>query len=133
MNIFGIGPTEILFILLLALIIFGPKDLQKAGKTIGQGLRKLANSDTWKVVTQTSTKLKDLPNELMRQAGADEVKDALAPLQADIQQANQAVQKSAAAWQGESWEAAPDDKGDSPIQLKGSPTPAPSPRNDPGD
>ena len=32
MNIFGIGPLEIVFILILVIIIFGPKDLEKAGK-----------------------------------------------------------------------------------------------------
>ena len=58
MDIFGIGPLELVFIFLLILIIFGPRDIQKAGKTIGQSLAKVVRSDTWKTITQASKKLK---------------------------------------------------------------------------
>jgi Sec-independent protein translocase protein TatA len=68
MELFGIGPTELLFIVLLALIIFGPKDLEKAGRTLGRSLYKLIKSDTWQTLTQTSKKIKTLPNDLIRQA-----------------------------------------------------------------
>ena len=74
MEIFGIGPLEFLFIMLLALIILGPKDMQKIGKDIGQGLNKLVKSDTWKTVRQASEKVKTLPNDLMRDAELEELK-----------------------------------------------------------
>jgi Sec-independent protein translocase protein TatA len=73
MNIFGLGPLEILLILLVVLILFGPKDIQKAGKTIGTMLNKLVRSDGWRAVTQTSRELKNLPNRLMRESGLDEI------------------------------------------------------------
>ncbi len=73
MNIFGLGPLEILLILVVALILFGPKDIQKAGKTIGTILNKLVRSDGWRAVTQTSRELKNLPNRLMRESGLDEI------------------------------------------------------------
>lgn len=73
MNIFGLGPLEILLILVVALILFGPKDIQKAGKTIGTLLNKLVRSDGWRAVTQTSRELKNLPNRLMRETGLDEI------------------------------------------------------------
>jgi len=38
MEIFGIGPSELLFIVVILLILFGPKDMQRAGYT----LRKMA-------------------------------------------------------------------------------------------
>ena len=81
MDIFGIGPLELALILLLALIILGPKDLQKTGKMIGRGLNKIVHSDTWKTLTQTSKELRHLPNKLMREANLDELKDKLDPLQ----------------------------------------------------
>jgi sec-independent protein translocase protein TatB len=68
MELFGIGPTELLFIILLALIIFGPKDLEKAGRSLGRSLYKLIKSDTWQTLTQTSKKIKTLPDDLIRQA-----------------------------------------------------------------
>ncbi len=69
MDIFGIGPLEVLFILILVLIIFGPKDIAKTGKTIGKNLNKLVHSDTWKVINQTSQEIKNLPNRLMQESG----------------------------------------------------------------
>ena len=41
MNIFGIGIPEIAVIVILALIIFGPKRLPQLGKTIGKTLKGL--------------------------------------------------------------------------------------------
>ena len=71
MEIFGIGTQEILFIVIVALIILGPKDMQKAGRTIGKWLRGIVTSDGWKVFQQTSRELKTLPNRLMREANEE--------------------------------------------------------------
>ena len=108
MEIFGIGPLELLFIALLAIIIFGPKDLQKAGRTLGQWLRKLVQSDTWKTVTQASRKIKTLPNDLMREAGMEEVQQTIAPLQAELRKVRAAGRKPADARLIESWIAEPE-------------------------
>jgi sec-independent protein translocase protein TatB len=68
MEIFGIGTSELLFIIIIALIILGPKDMQKAGKTIGKWMRDIVTSDGWKIFQQTSRELRTLPNRLMRDA-----------------------------------------------------------------
>jgi len=73
MEILGIGPMELLLIILLAIIIFGPKDIANAGKTVGKSLNKFIRSDTWKTINQTSQELKNLPTKLMRDAGLDEL------------------------------------------------------------
>jgi Sec-independent protein translocase protein TatA len=76
MEILGIGPLEILLILVLVLIIFGPKEIDKAGKTIGKSLNQFLRSDTWKSINQTSRELKNLPTRLMREAGLEELEKA---------------------------------------------------------
>ena len=71
MEILGVGPSELVFIVIIALIILGPKDMQKAGKTIGKFLRDLVTSDGWKMFQQTSRELRTLPNRLMREANEE--------------------------------------------------------------
>ncbi len=77
MEILGIGPLELVFILLIALIVLGPNDMVKAGRTIGRYLRKIVTSPTWRTVQQTSRDLRYLPNRLMREAGLEDLKDQL--------------------------------------------------------
>lgn len=75
MNIFGIGPLELILILLLALLIFGPKDLAKTGKMLGQTLNKIIHSDSWQLFNKTRRELNNLPQRLMRDAQLDDIKD----------------------------------------------------------
>ena len=44
MNFFGIGIPEIAVIVVLALLIFGPKRLPQLGKTIGKTLKGLQSA-----------------------------------------------------------------------------------------
>ena len=76
MEFLGIGPLELLFILILVLIIFGPKEIDKAGKAIGKSLNQFLRSDTWKTINQTSREIKNLPTRLMREAGLEELEKA---------------------------------------------------------
>jgi Sec-independent protein translocase protein TatA len=69
MEILGIGPLELLFILLIALILLGPNDMVKAGRALGRILRKTVLSPTFMDMQRT---IRNLPNELMRQAGLEE-------------------------------------------------------------
>jgi sec-independent protein translocase protein TatB len=73
MEILGIGPLELLFILLIALIILGPGDMVKAGKTLGRFLRKIIISPEWQTVQKASRELKYLPNRLMREANLEDI------------------------------------------------------------
>lgn len=77
MEFLGIGPLELLFVVIIALIVLGPKDMVKAGKTIGRTLRKIVTSSNWRAIQQTSRELRQLPNRLMREAGLDELQKNL--------------------------------------------------------
>jgi sec-independent protein translocase protein TatA len=41
---FGIGPAELMIVLVLALIILGPKRLPEVGRSIGSGMREFKDS-----------------------------------------------------------------------------------------
>lgn len=71
MEILGIGPSELVFIIIIALIVLGPRDMQKAGKTVGRWLNGLVKSDGWKAFQQTSREIRNLPTKLMREANME--------------------------------------------------------------
>lgn len=75
MEFLGVGPGELAFIVVIALILLGPKDMIAAGRTLGKTLRKIVTSPTWKALRTTGQELQKLPTRLMREAGLDEIKD----------------------------------------------------------
>jgi sec-independent protein translocase protein TatB len=77
MEIFGIGPLELMFILLIALIVLGPTDMVKAGRTIGRFLRRIVMSPAWQSFQRASRDLRYLPNKLMRDAGLEDLEKDL--------------------------------------------------------
>ena len=71
MEIFGIGFSELAFVVIIALIILGPKDMQKAGRTIGKWMRDIVTSEGWRIFQKTSGELRNLPARMMREANED--------------------------------------------------------------
>jgi sec-independent protein translocase protein TatB len=75
MELLGIGPLELIVIVILALVVFSPKDIAGGGKTVGRWINRLYRSDTYRSMKQVSQELQDLPNRLAREANLDEIKD----------------------------------------------------------
>lgn len=73
MDFLGIGMPELIFIMLIALIIIGPKDMEKTGRAIGRFLNNLIHSDGWQAFRQTSREVRNLPNRLMREANIEDI------------------------------------------------------------
>ncbi|MFQ5942569.1 MAG: hypothetical protein ACE5JF_03340 [Anaerolineales bacterium] len=73
MEILGIGPLELLFILLIALIAVGPRDLGKAARSTGRLLNQLYKSEAWQNLGAASRSLRTLPNRLAREAALEEL------------------------------------------------------------
>ncbi len=67
---FGIGMGEFILILIVGLIIFGPKNLPEVGKTLGKGLREFR-----KAQAALSATLEESANETPKNS-AEEVKTA---------------------------------------------------------
>lgn len=74
MDLLGIGPLELIFILLIMLIVFSPKDLVKMAGNLGKMIRRFMTSPTWKAIQDTSRSIRNLPNRLAREAGIEELK-----------------------------------------------------------
>lgn len=57
---FGLGPTELIVILIIALVIFGPSRLPKVGQSIGQAVRGFRDA-TSKVEEEIKNSLEEPP------------------------------------------------------------------------
>jgi Sec-independent protein translocase protein TatA len=75
MEIFGVGIPEMMFIVLIALILLGPKDMIAAGRTMGSFLRKFLTSPTWQAMRRTGEELQQLPTKLVREAGLEDLQN----------------------------------------------------------
>ncbi len=71
MEILGIGASELVFIILIAIIVMGPSQMKQAGKTIGHWLNQMSHSELWKLVRDTSNELSNLPRKWMREANME--------------------------------------------------------------
>jgi len=63
LNFLGIGPGELLLILLLALIIFGPRRLPEIAKAVGKSIREFRQVSQ-ELTTQVRDELQAAPDAL---------------------------------------------------------------------
>jgi len=96
MNFLGVGPLELILVIVLALVVVGPRDLAKHGRDAGRFLNRLYRSPTWRTMNEASRELRNLPNRLAREAELDTLKRDLEQtgqtIQADVQSAGDAMQ-----------------------------------------
>jgi Sec-independent protein translocase protein TatA len=101
MEILGIGPLEFLFILIIALVVIGPRDLGKYARSVGRSLNRLFRSDTWRMLTETSRNLRSLPNRLAREAALEELDEAqhtIGQIKSEINEDIRSVDEGLKAW-----------------------------------
>ena len=72
MNFLNLGLPEVIFIIILALIIFGPNNMVKSAKEVGTFLRKVTKSPYWQEVWATKRELDELPKMLAKEANLNE-------------------------------------------------------------
>lgn len=126
MEILGVGPLEIILVIVLALVVLGPQDMVVTARKMGAWVRKIARSELWREIMDTSREIRQIPTTLIRDSGLeetvndlrqtgqmvrDEVGQATTALTAEVQQANQAlaaeVEQAAAEGEGGAVEAQP--------------------------
>jgi len=75
MNIFGIGPLEIVFVLIIGILVLGPDGMIEAGRKLGRFMRSIIHSTWWKNVRQGVTEIQHLPQRLIREAELEELNE----------------------------------------------------------
>lgn len=101
MEILGIGPMELLLVLVILLVVVGPRNLSKNARDIGRFLNRMYRSDTWRMMTETSRTLRNLPNQLAREAALEELdatQKELLEAGREIRGQNQEIKEGMSAW-----------------------------------
>lgn len=101
MELLGIGPLELLFIIVILIIVVGPRDISKVARTLGRMLNKLYRSEEWRALTRASRSLRTLPNRLAREAQLEELEALSKDLDAiggEVNQEVRALDEGMRAW-----------------------------------
>lgn len=93
MNFFGIGIPELLLILFIALIVFGPERLPEIGRSIGKAVR-----DFREMSAGFTAEWQELSREL--EQAASEVEEGVAEVQAEIGELESEIKKAGAVVEG---------------------------------
>ena len=75
---FGIGPLELIIVLVIVLLIFGPKRLPGLGRSLGSGMREFKDSLSGKDGDAEKDKAGEDPEQIERTADPSASKDAKA-------------------------------------------------------
>ena len=73
MDFLGVGPLELIFIIIIALVLIGPRDIGKVARSMGRFFNRLYKSETWRMLLDTSRTIRHLPERLAREAALEEM------------------------------------------------------------
>lgn len=107
MNIFGIGPLEIIFVLIIGILVLGPEGMIEAGRKLGKFLRSIITSSWWQNIRKGITEIQYLPQRLMREAELDELNELRKMTEQDFPSIGGDILKSSS-WSGGARSSTPD-------------------------
>ena len=91
MEFLGISPVELLVIIVILFLVLGPQDLVKLGGTLGRAIRNLRESGTWRSIQDARRQLRDLPDQLAKEAGYEDVKTIGKELREELKETKAAL------------------------------------------
>ena len=77
MRIFNVGIREVILLLVILLILFGPRQLQENARKTAQAIRRFVRSDTWRSFLGIYDDVNNIKEEVIRESGIREVQDSL--------------------------------------------------------
>lgn len=84
LNIFGIGPLELVGIMVLLLLLFGPKDLVRMARELGSLINRLTRSESYQTIQQASQEIRNLPQKILKETELDTVPKEIKSLQDEV-------------------------------------------------
>ena len=77
MHIFNVGIREVILLLVIMLILFGPRQMQENARNLAKGIRKFVRSDTWRTFIGLVGDVNTIKDQVIRESGIQEVQDSL--------------------------------------------------------
>ncbi len=100
MNIFGIGPLEIIFVLIIGILILGPEGMIEAGRKLGKLLRSIIKSPWWNNIRRGVNEIQYLPQKLIREAELEELHELRDLARTDIPSIDGSDLLGSSSWSG---------------------------------
>lgn len=85
MRVFNVGIREVLLLLVILLILFGPNQLQENARRLARGIRRFVRSDTWRTFLGIYDEVNTIKDEVIRESGIREVQDSLRGVNRQLQ------------------------------------------------
>lgn len=95
MDFLGIGLPELALILVIVLIVLGPKDMAGTARRLARTVRTLTQSEFWRATREAWRMAQDIPNELLRDTGLEEAQKDLNKINSDLNKWNHEANSAA--------------------------------------
>lgn len=89
MKFLNVGTLELVFILLLVLIVLGPRKAMKTAGELGALIKKITSSKFWRDLVTTSEEIRDLPRKMMDES---ELQNTIASLDREAGDVNKIIE-----------------------------------------
>jgi len=90
-KILNVGTLELVFILLLILIVLGPRKAMKTAGELGALIKKITSSKFWRDLVTTSEEIRDFPRKMMDES---ELQNTIASLDPKAGEVNEIIGKN---------------------------------------
>ncbi len=94
MRIFNIGIREVLLLLVIMLILFGPNQMRENARKTAQAIRRFVRSDTWRSFLGIYDDVNTIKNEMIRESGIQEVRDSLRGVDRQLNEIDSEMRKN---------------------------------------
>lgn len=84
MEILGLGVGEWLFIAVIILVLFGPREMAVNARKFATWLRRVLRSDWVRDVVESGQEISRIPTQIMQDAALDDLKQARRELENEI-------------------------------------------------
>ncbi len=94
MNFFNIGIREVILLLVIMLILFGPNKMKENARNAAKAIRAFAHSDTWRSFLGMVDDVNTVKGQIYRESGLQEMKDSLREVTGELRRTDADLRES---------------------------------------